>query len=75
MERFQTYIAMNEEAKNLEFYYTLKEKCYNLKTKCVVNERVCDQIEADTRIFFHAKYISAQEEGIPLFPLMPRILM
>ena len=64
MERFQTYIAMNEEAKNLEFYYTLKEKCYNLKTKCVVNERVCHQIEADTRIFFHAKYISAQEEGM-----------
>ena len=34
---YLTYIAMNEEANNLEFYYTLKEKCYNLKTKCVVN--------------------------------------
>ena len=37
MECFQNYISTNEEAKNLEFYYALREKCYNLKTKYIVN--------------------------------------
>ena len=63
MESFQNYIATNEEAKNLEFYYTLREKCYNLKTKGVINDLLCHQIEADNEDIFSCQVYKCKTRG------------
>ena len=65
MKRFQTYISLNEALESANFYYTFKEKCYDLNRKCEVNELVCNQIEADTNIF-RANYISEKQDMLPI---------
>ena len=55
MECFQNYISTNEEEKNLEFYYALREKYYSLKTKYIVNVSIYSH---HTWAILYCSYIS-----------------
>ena len=54
MQRFKMCISTNEALQSVDSF---KEKCYDLKRKCEVNEHVCNQIEADTNFLFHGNYM------------------